>query len=167
MKIFYPWLDWVPDSFWAGVSKLWGLGNLRAPGTWGSAAGFLFCFFALRHAPFWAYAVVCVLLLYVAVGVCGRAQDFFKVRDPGFIILDEFAVMPLCYVFLWAPPAKYLALFYALGFALFRFFDIVKPLGISKIQNLPGGLGVVADDVLAAVYACAVLNAAAFCMERM
>jgi phosphatidylglycerophosphatase A len=46
----------------------------------------------------------------------------------------------------------------ALGFALFRFFDIVKPLGIRQIQKLPRGWGVVLDDVLAGVYAALVLS---------
>jgi phosphatidylglycerophosphatase A len=46
----------------------------------------------------------------------------------------------------------------ALGFALFRFFDIVKPLGIRQIQKLPRGWGVVLDDVLAGVYAAVVLT---------
>jgi phosphatidylglycerophosphatase A len=44
------------------------------------------------------------------------------------------------------------------GFALFRFFDIVKPLGIKRLQHLPGGWGVVVDDVVAALAACATLH---------
>ena len=44
------------------------------------------------------------------------------------------------------------------AFCIFRFFDILKPLGINRIQRLPGGLGVVADDVAAALATCVVLN---------
>jgi phosphatidylglycerophosphatase A len=45
------------------------------------------------------------------------------------------------------------------GFALFRLFDITKPLGIARLQNLPGGWGVVIDDTAAALAACATLHA--------
>ena len=48
------------------------------------------------------------------------------------------------------------------GFLLFRFYDILKPLGIARLQTLPGGWGVVADDVAAALAACATLHIAAW-----
>jgi phosphatidylglycerophosphatase A len=74
-------------------------------------------------------------------------------------------VMPLCFLG-WPALARPLgpwpawAVFIA-GFLLFRLFDIAKPLGIRKLENLPGGWGIVADDVAAALATCAVLHGAA------
>jgi len=53
------------------------------------------------------------------------------------------------------------------GFALFRFFDILKPLGIGRLQELPAGWGVVMDDVAAALAACGVLHAAQWGWARL
>jgi len=67
--------------------------------------------------------------------------------------------MPLCFLgWQWLPPdLPWLVLLLA-GFGLFRFFDILKPLGINKLQSLPGGWGVVLDDVAAALASCASLH---------
>ena len=75
--------------------------------------------------------------------------------------LDEFAVMPLCFLG-WPGLLHPLPMWGVMlaGFALFRLFDITKPLGINKLQNLPGGWGVVIDDVAAALAACATLHLA-------
>jgi len=77
------------------------------------------------------------------------------------VILDEFVVMPLCFLG-WRSlvgPLPPWAVFLT-GFALFRFFDILKPLGIRRLQDLPGGWGVVVDDVAAALASCAVMHLA-------
>ena len=72
-------------------------------------------------------------------------------EDPKEVILDEFVAQPL--VFLAIPFSKQgmeMLLLLGAGFALFRLFDILKPRGISRLQSLSGGLGVVADDIAAA-----------------
>jgi phosphatidylglycerophosphatase A len=103
--------------------------------------------------------------LYFAVALCGEAEFRLGRRDPGEVILDEFAAMPLCFLG-WPALAQVLpswaapwAVFLA-GFLLFRLFDIAKPLGIRKLQDLPGGWGIVVDDVAAALATCAVLHGA-------
>jgi len=77
------------------------------------------------------------------------------------VVLDEFVAIPLVYLgwpsLVAAAPGWVVLL---AGFGLFRLFDILKPLGIRKLQDLPGGWGVVADDVAAALVACAALHAA-------
>lgn len=74
-------------------------------------------------------------------------------HDSSKVVIDEVAGMMI--TLLWAP----VDLKYALaGFILFRFFDILKPLGIKSAERLPGGWGVMADDVLAGVYAFALLR---------
>ncbi len=151
----------------AGLSTLFLPGGLKAPGTWGSAAGGAFAYFAMSGAPWWAYAAVSAFLVYFSVGVCDIGERFFGQKDPGRINFDEFAAMPVCYfgIFCGATPPGPLWAWAVAGFALFRFFDILKPLGISRIQTLDGGLGCVLDDAAAAAVSCAILNAAAFAVS--
>ncbi|MCX6943233.1 MAG: phosphatidylglycerophosphatase A, partial [Opitutales bacterium] len=74
--------------------------------------------------------------------------------------LDEVVAMPLCFLG-WPALAGSLPVWAVLlaGFALFRFYDILKPLGIRRLQDLPGGWGVVVDDLAAALASCATLHA--------
>jgi phosphatidylglycerophosphatase A len=104
---------------------------------------------------------------YLAVGVCGEAEVRMRRKDAGEIVLDEVIAIPLCFLG-WrtlhgVAPAWVLL---AAGFALFRLFDIVKPFGIGRLQSLPGGWGVVADDVVAALAACATLHIGAWIWTR-
>lgn len=154
------WPRVLPKSVVVACATLGPLGQrLPAPGTWGSAAGVgLFAIF-LPHASIGAVLLVILVAAYLAVGICGEAEVRLREKDPGKVILDEVVVMPLCFLgwrsLLGIAPAWALLL---LGFLLFRFFDIVKPLGIKKLQYLPGGWGVVADDFVAALAACATLH---------
>lgn len=155
------WPRRLPPKFVRAVSTLGPLGTkMPAPGTWGSAAGLLYTLVFFRHAS-WAETVVLTLLAsYVAVGFTGAAARIIGREDPGEVILDEFVVMPLVfigwrwgYADAWPDWAALLG-----GFALFRFYDILKPLGIAKLQRWPGGWGIVADDFAAALAACATLH---------
>jgi phosphatidylglycerophosphatase A len=87
-------------------------------------------------------------LLACAVLVTGRAARAFGRPDPQEIVLDEFVSIPAT-LFL-VPLAVH---WYAVGFGLNRLLDIVKPPPIRQLQRLPGGWGIVADDVAAAVVA--------------
>lgn len=103
--------------------------------------------------------IVTLVAGYWAVGICGEAELRLGKVDPGEVILDEYVAMPLCFLgwseltLTWPAWAVLLA-----GFALFRFFDILKPLGIARLQNLPSGWGVVLDDLAAALVACGGLH---------
>lgn len=141
--------------------------RLPAPGTWGSLAGVLY-FIVLYH-PFGAVGAVLdavenLLLssigLYLAVAICGEAEFRLGQKDPGEVILDEMTAMPLCFLgwpLLIGPLHPWSICL--LAFALFRLFDIAKPFGIRRLQNLPGGWGVVVDDVAAALATCATMQA--------
>ena len=147
------------------VATLGPLGRLRAPGTWGSAAGLLWWALVVRlaHARGWHHELLFDLLVVAsAVFICGVAAFMIGKKDPSEVILDEFAAMPL--VFLLNPyvhSGKSSLLLILLGFLLFRLFDITKPFGVRALERLPGGLGIVMDDVLAAVYANLALQAVA------
>jgi phosphatidylglycerophosphatase A len=133
--------------------------KLKAPGTWGSVAGLLYFTVVFYPMSLIGSLLLSALGAYVAVAICGEAEFRLGRRDPGEVILDEFVAMPLCFLG-WpllvasAPPwAVFLT-----GFALFRLFDITKPFGISRLQDLPGGWGVVADDIAAALVSCGVMH---------
>ena len=84
-------------------------------------------------------------------------------HDPGEVILDEFVAMPLFFagwqMIIGPGVLPFLGLLLA-GFALFRLFDITKPLVIDKLQALPAGWGIVVDDTAAALATCATLHLA-------
>lgn len=172
MKLEQPiWPRFLPSSVVLAIATLGPLGRRRrAPGTWGSAAGLLYFTVFFWPLSFWPWSALWTLLfslpgLYLAVAMCGEAEFRLGRRDPPEAILDEVMAMPLCFLgwrdLLGVAHQQPWAVFLA-GFALFRLFDIAKPLGIRKLQDLPGGWGIVVDDVAAALAACAVLHGAAW-----
>lgn len=144
------------------IATLGPLGRLKAPGTWGSAAGLLWWALVvqLAHRKGLGHEFAFdALVVLAAIFLCGVAAAFIGKKDPSEVILDEFAAMPL--VFLMNPMLKDASqrasqrglLVILLGFLLFRLFDITKPFGIKALEKLPGGFGIVLDDVMAAIYA--------------
>ena len=158
------WSRVLPSRLVVAGATLGPLGRkLPAPGTWGSLAGLLYFAVFFYDASVGKILVASAVGAYLAVAICGEAEIRLGAKDPNQVVLDEFVAIPLCFLG-WRtlggalPPwAIMLA-----GFALFRFFDIVKPLGIARLQRLPGGWGVVVDDLAAALAACATLHAGAW-----
>ncbi len=149
------------------IATLGPLGRLKAPGTWGSAAGLLWWALVVRlaHQKGGPHEFIFdSLVVLTAILLCGVAAAFIGRKDPSEVILDEFAAMPL--VFLFNPyvyrNAKISLVFILLGFLLFRLFDITKPFGIKALEKLPGGFGIVLDDVMAAIYANLALHGIAW-----
>jgi phosphatidylglycerophosphatase A len=149
------------------IATLGPLGRLKAPGTWGSAAGLLWWALVVRlaHQKGGPHEFVFdSLVVLTAILLCGVAAAFIGKKDPSEVILDEFAAMPL--VFLFNPYVyrndKISLVFILLGFLLFRLFDITKPFGIKALEKLPGGFGIVLDDVMAAIYANLALHGIAW-----
>ena len=97
--------------------------------------------------------------IFLSIGICGEAEHRLRKKDPSEVVLDEFVAVPFCFLglreFLLTDKAWVVFL---VGFGLFRCFDIVKPLGIRKLQYLYSGLGVVVDDIAAALATCVCLN---------
>lgn len=119
-----------------------------APGTVGSAVGLLFYLFVWwTHSSIVEVALIAVLF---AAGVWAgtTAERYFGGIDPGPIVLDEVVGMLITLAFI--PVGVSGAL---IGFLLFRVFDVVKPFPAGRFEKLHGGLGVMADDAMAAVYA--------------
>lgn len=135
--------------------------KLPAPGTWGSLAGLLYFRVFFTHANVAENLVASAIAAGIAAFFCGAAETQLGKKDPGEVILDEFVAIPLCFLG-WPMLASRWPIWAVLlgGFALFRFYDILKPLGITKLQALRGGWGIVIDDTAAALAACATLHVA-------
>lgn len=129
--------------------------------------GILWLLLLLLPGWFWFYVAGCLLGLVAAIPVCGRAEALLGRKDPGSVVLDEIAALPLVYLgwlgwelhssgamLDWRRlgGARELALLLA-GFLLFRLLDAVKPPPIRGLQRLPRGWGIVVDDVAAGVLA--------------
>lgn len=124
----------------------------RAPGTFGTVVGLALCWALQPFLAPVAIALLAVPLFVLGVWACGVAGRNLGVVDSGSIVWDE--VVAFLPVVAFAQGAW----MQALAFGLFRLFDIWKPFPIRQLERrIPGGLGVMADDVLAAAYALAVL----------
>jgi phosphatidylglycerophosphatase A len=145
-----------PKTKWAfAVATFFGAGYGKpGPGTWGSVAAVL-----LWGAFVWlAHPTPQVLLLVLSAGVALTllfgipaatiAARESGIEDPGFVVIDEVAGQWIALLF--APAGWPHAI---LALILFRLFDITKPYPIRKLESLPGGWGIVLDDVLAGLYA--------------
>jgi phosphatidylglycerophosphatase A len=148
-----------PAPLWATiVATFFGAGRLRpGPGTWCSAATILLWWFATRSIPAAWQTPSAILLacLVIAIGIpaATRAARGAGVEDPGFIVIDEVAGQLITLI---AVPVSWKSL--AVGFILFRGFDIVKPPPVRSLERLPDGTGIVIDDVGAGLYALATMH---------
>ena len=146
-----------------------GIGLLPfAPGTWGSLEGLLVAAYVDSELAFdlarpgtspglWRVSLLlvgfAVLTMIAGLAVSGRVEEASGVKDPSAIVIDEVAGQ----LFASAPTAMFLgnrrAVLLGVSFALFRLFDIWKPGPIRKLQDLPGGWGIMLDDVAAGLLA--------------
>ena len=125
----------------------------KAPGTVGSIPGLLIAWFAMPYS-LGVQLAIGALLVISGIWICGESARRIGVHDHSGIVWDEIAGMYL--VAFWLPPDLTL---WALAFGLFRLFDIVKPWPISDLDHrIPGGLGIMLDDLVAALYAAIFLG---------
>ena len=126
-----------------------------APGTVGSAAGLLFYALVAWTGSSALEAALIVGLFAAGVWAGTTAERYFGGVDPGPIVLDEVVGMLITLAFIpglgWSGAIA--------GFVLFRVFDVIKPYPAARFEQLHGGLGVMADDAMAAIYANVCLRA--------
>jgi len=125
----------------------------KAPGTWGSLVGLLL-FFLLHTLSLPVYLAIVAGLFLVGSFAAGEAEKIMDHKDPGLVVIDEIVGMLITMI---GVPATPLAM--ALGFILFRIFDIAKPFPINLVdQRLHGGVGIMLDDVIAGIYSLVILH---------
>ena len=140
-------LHWLAFGAGAGLAP-------RAPGTAGTAAA-IPVYLVVAAQPIAAYVVVTALVIAAGVWACGRTARDLGVHDHPGIVLDEIAGFLVTMIAL-PPDWPWIVA----GFVAFRVFDVAKPWPISLAdRRIGGGLGIMLDDVMAGILACAVLHA--------
>jgi phosphatidylglycerophosphatase A len=123
------------------------------PGTCGSLVAMPLAY-ALGLMPLWPAAVAVAVFVLGGIWICGESARRLGTHDHPGIVWDEIAAM--CLLALLLPPGL---IWLALGFICFRFFDIVKPWPIRDLDHsLRGGLGIMLDDLAAALFAAITLR---------
>lgn len=137
------------------IATLGPVGYCVGGGTWASVFTYLLLYrLHALYALYWPFALPLIILF--SLGVIWFVGPFFKKKDPSEIVLDEVIGSCIACIGLLSWEG------YVLSLVLFRFFDIYKPLGIFYVQSLPGALGIIADDILAAVYAVGLCHSIAY-----
>lgn len=140
------WQHWLATGLGSGLAPV-------APGTVGTAAAVPLIFVLAQLPVFWS-AVVILLLALLGVYVSEVVSRDLGVDDHGGIVIDEVAGFAIT---MWALPFDWVWLL--AGFCLFRLLDIVKPWPVRLFdQHVSGGLGVMADDIVAGLLACCLLH---------
>ena len=133
-----------------------------APGTWGSLVALPFAWIIESYAGRWPLLATAVIVFFVGWVAADVAIRGASDPDPGWIVVDEVVGQWLT---LLALPVSVAA--YAIGFLLFRLFDIWKPYPIRDVERrCGGGFGIMIDDVLAAIYALIVIGIGRWILER-
>jgi len=135
------------------IAAAGGIGYIRKGAGSVAAAAYCVIWWSTPLSTIPILQVTATLLVLAAGIISAGAVEKDWGHDSNRIVIDEVAGMMITLLFV---PVK---LQYAVtGFVLFRFFDIVKPLGVKTAERLPGGWGVMADDVLAGIYARVLLQ---------
>ncbi|MBW2583009.1 MAG: phosphatidylglycerophosphatase A [Deltaproteobacteria bacterium] len=138
------------------------VGNIPpAPGTLGSLIGLALCFL-LAGIPLPPAIILAVLFIGFAVWIAHAAEKTLKKKDPGCIVIDEVAGMVVTLIGL---PFNLTTA--VIGFIIFRILDILKPFPIRTLdKRLAGGIGIVADDVVAGIFANIILRVLLYISDK-
>ena len=141
------WVHFFAFGFGSGAAP-------KAPGTFGTLAA-IPLYLLLAQLPLYGYLAALVATFAFGVYVCDRAAQDMQVHEHGGIVWDEFVGFWITMAFL---PVHWVWI--VSGFVLFRLFDILKPFPISWLdKRVKGGFGIMIDDVLAGLFALAILQA--------
>jgi len=150
------------------IATWFGSGLLpKAPGTWGSLAAIPFAYlFSIYTCPY-AQLFGITVLFFIGIWASDKIEESAQIKDPGFIVVDEvvgqwMALLPLPFLYTIIDNNSfylYSVLIAVAGFLAFRLFDIWKPWPVNYAdKNIPGGYGIMFDDVIAGMYALIVTS---------
>ena len=135
----------LATGFGAGFSPV-------VPGTVGTLFAVPIYFF-ISSMPSPLYELTLAALFFLSSWIAGQAERHWAKKDDRRIVIDE--IMGFLVTMLWVPKSPF---FVVAGFVLFRFFDILKPFPIRRLEKVRSGYGVVLDDVLAGIYSNVILH---------
>ena len=141
-------LKFLFSNIWHFIALGFGAGLIKkGTGTFGTLITFIYFIFIYQLNLEIQILIFFILLLVSYISVKNTIQSL-KIKDPSCVVIDEIIAYLIVLILL---PNNYLL--YLISFILFRFFDILKPWPISKLEELPGAIGVIADDFGAALFA--------------
>jgi len=141
--------DWLATCFRIGYLPL-------APGTWGSASAVI-AWRLLPEMELFRLSLIVIVIFLVGVNASSIVSNKERDSDPSKVVIDEWVGM---WIALLMIPNEWVWL--GIAFLLFRVFDIIKVYPANRFERLPGGWGIMMDDVVAGLYAGVVTQAAAF-----
>jgi phosphatidylglycerophosphatase A len=144
------------NKIWLSIATFFNVGKFPlAPGTLASLiTTIIFYLVNLFLKPsIYVQAAAIVLLFIIGLPAASAAEKHYKKKDPGACVIDEVAGQMLALLFIRRSVILYIG-----GFFLFRFFDIIKPFPVKQADRIPGGFGIMFDDIVAALYALGVLH---------
>ena len=155
------WPKWLDALAWTYATGA-GIGLFpKAPGTVASLLGPLFiAAWQWLDRPDWEGVALTLVSIAIGVVAADRVATRRGCEDPGFVVCDEIVAFAIVFVGINVTWQTSL-----IGFVWFRVFDIAKPWPISRLERLPGGWGIMADDLLAGVFAAAALRGTLWLLE--
>ena len=161
-----PQRDREPSDYLALAIATFGVGYAPvAPGTWGSAVGVVI-YLALRylaldlgHVTFLILELALITLITLSgIWAASQVERITGRKDPGKVVVDEVAGQLISLLPITLLPSTWQwTVWVIVSFTLFRFFDIVKPYPARQMERLHGGMGIMCDDLVAGIYAAAVV----------
>jgi phosphatidylglycerophosphatase A len=149
-----------PTRLADAISSWFGCGySPVAPGTVGSAAAIGIALL-IEHYAGWkpaSFAALAIVVSPLAIWASGETARHAGMKDPQFVVVDEVVGQWLTLAGARALDLKAQWIAWLAAFLLFRLFDIWKPVPVRQLESLPGGAGIVADDLMAGLYAALVL----------
>ncbi len=139
---------WVATGFGFGFSPI-------VPGSCGALWGLPLAWAVQQCTALWLQLVIVTALCGAGVWICGAAARRLGGSDPTCIVWDEIATLPITFFGIPMVDGRWIIA----GFVLHRLFDIFKPPPTRRLERLPGGWGIMADDCMAGVYSNIVLHA--------
>ena len=125
-----------------------------APGTMGSLIGVLIGCFLILNLDVKFYLIFLLIFIFVSYLLCESHLKFYNKKDPKEVVVDEISGQFIAILgCVQSDKSTYMFLSLFLSFILFRFFDISKIGPIKRFENLPNGIGIMADDIVAGLFA--------------
>ena len=138
-----------PNKLTIYLATAGGIGRVPfAPGTWASIAALPFAVILHLFGGPWLLSISIVIIFFIGIGASNKYALYLEQEDPGSIVIDEF-----CGQWLAILPVAMDWRYYFIAFIIFRIAAILKPWPCKNAERIPGGMGIMLDDICAGIYA--------------
>ena len=152
-------VKFLPNQWILNLATINYIGYKKYSGTLGVFIGVLYYFIFFLNKNIFLYLAMLIISMHISMEICELAEIQMHKFDPPEIILDEIISIPFIFIGANNLFKKFpIILVILLGILIFRILDTTKILGIDKLQRFYGGLGVIADDIGAAIITCILIH---------